>query len=46
MSDTLHTKLKITTWDENLVEEFDDDAKITSAHVTLSEGSGGDVGNV
>ena len=41
MSDTLLTKLKITTWDENLVAEFDDDAKITRTHVTLGEGSDG-----
>jgi hypothetical protein len=41
MSDTLHTRLKIASWDENLVAEFDDHAKITNAHVTLSEGSDG-----
>lgn len=36
MSETIDTKLKIESWDEKVVEEFDDKSKISTADTALS----------
>jgi hypothetical protein len=41
MSVTLDTKLRIASWDEQSIHEFDDGSKLTRADVTLSEGADG-----
>jgi hypothetical protein len=41
MAVTLKTKMRIASWDESPVEEFDDGSKLTRAQVTLTGGDGG-----
>jgi hypothetical protein len=41
MTATLDTKLKIASWDEKSIQEFDDGSKITRADVTLLDGTDG-----
>lgn len=41
MAVTLTTKMRIASWDETPVEEFDDDSKLTRALVRLSDGADG-----
>ena len=41
MTKTLDTKLKIGSWDEKSIQEFDDGSKITRADVTLLNGADG-----
>ena len=41
MAVTLKTKMRIASWDESPVEEFDDGSKLTRAQVTLTDGDGG-----
>ena len=41
MTVTLDTKLKIASWDEKSIHEFDDGSKLTRADVTLSDGADG-----
>ena len=41
MAVTLTTKLRIASWDESPVEEFDDGGKLTRAQVQLSDGEEG-----
>lgn len=41
MAVTLTTKMRIASWDESLVEEFDDGCKLTRAQVRLSDGQDG-----
>jgi hypothetical protein len=41
MSETIHTKLKIASRDEQLIEEFGNGSKITMAQVMLDEGTEG-----
>lgn len=41
MAVTLTTKMRIASWDETPVEEFDDGSKLTRAQVRLSDGADG-----
>jgi len=41
MAVTLTTKMRIASWDESPVEEFDDGSKLTRAQVRLSDGQQG-----
>jgi len=41
MTQTLTTKLKIVSWDEQPTKQFDDGSKTTQAEVTLAEGTDG-----
>jgi hypothetical protein len=41
MTVTLTTKMRIASWDESPVEEFDDGSKLTRAQVRLSDGEQG-----
>lgn len=41
MAVTLTTKMRIASWDETPVEEFDDGSKLTRALVRLSDGADG-----
>ncbi|HYB47364.1 MAG TPA: DUF3224 domain-containing protein [Streptosporangiaceae bacterium] len=41
MAVTLTTKMRIASWDESPVEEFDDGSKLTHAQVRLSDGEQG-----
>lgn len=41
MAVTLTTKMRIASWNETPVEEFDDDSKLTRALVRLSDGADG-----
>src|SRR5215510_12245052 len=41
MAVTLTTKMRIASWDELPVEEFDDGSKLTRAQVQLSDGEQG-----
>ena len=41
MAVTLTTKMRIASWDETPVEEFDDGGKLTRAQVRLSDGTDG-----
>ena len=41
MAETMTTKLRIESWDESPVEEFEDGGKLTEATVRLSDGADG-----
>ena len=41
MAVTLTTKMRIASWDESPIEEFDDGSKLTRAQVRLSDGKDG-----
>ena len=41
MAVTLTTKMRIASWDETPLEEFDDGSKLTRAQVRLSDGADG-----
>jgi hypothetical protein len=41
MATTLTMKMRIASWDETPVEEFDDGSKLTRAQVRLSDGADG-----
>lgn len=41
MEATLTTKMRIASWDESPIEEFDDGSKLTQAQVRLSDGRDG-----
>ena len=41
MTVTLTTKMRIASWDESPIEEFDDGSKLTRAQVRLSGEEGG-----
>lgn len=41
MAVTLTTKMRIASWDESPIEEFDDGSKLTRAQVRLADGKDG-----